>query len=71
VDSCERTAWQEPGSAASTPGPFIVDFCAPRRKLVIEVDGSQHLDQEEYDAQRTVYLEEQGYRVVRFSTRMC
>jgi very-short-patch-repair endonuclease len=47
-------------------GPFIVDFCAPRRKLVIELDGSQHLEQGEYDAGRTVYLEERGYRVVRF-----
>lgn len=30
-------------------GPYITDFCAPRRKLVIEVDGGQHLDQTEYD----------------------
>jgi very-short-patch-repair endonuclease len=34
-------------------GPFIADFCAPRNKLIIEVDGSQHLEQEEYDAGRT------------------
>lgn len=27
-------------------------MCAPRNKLIIEVDGSQHLDQEEYDAGR-------------------
>jgi len=47
-------------------GPYITDFCAPRRKLVIEVDGSQHLDQEEYDAVRTAFLESQGYRVLRF-----
>ena len=47
-------------------GPYIADFCAPGRKLVIEVDGSQHLDQLEYDAQRTAYLAEQGYRVLRF-----
>ena len=47
-------------------GRYIVDFCAPRRKLVIEVDGSQHLDRQEYDACRTAYLESRGYRVVRF-----
>jgi len=47
-------------------GPFIVDFCAPRQKLVIELDGSQHLDRENYDASRTRYLDERGYRVVRF-----
>jgi very-short-patch-repair endonuclease len=26
-------------------GPYITDFCSPHLKLVIEVDGSQHLDQ--------------------------
>jgi very-short-patch-repair endonuclease len=41
-------------------------MCAPRRKLIIEVDGSQHLDQQEYDAERTAYLERHGYRVLRF-----
>jgi len=24
-------------------GPFITDFCSPRRKIIIELDGSQHL----------------------------
>jgi very-short-patch-repair endonuclease len=47
-------------------GPFITDFCAPRRKLIIELDGSQHLDQTEYDLERTKFLEENGYRVLRF-----
>jgi very-short-patch-repair endonuclease len=47
-------------------GPYIVDFCAPRIKLVIEVDGSQHLDQQEHDAQRTAFLAERGFRVIRF-----
>ena len=47
-------------------GPYIADFCAPRLKLVIEVDGSQHLDQQEYDAERTAFLKAQGYTVLRF-----
>ncbi len=47
-------------------GSFITDFCAPRRKIVIELDGSQHLEQEEYDQERTNYLEAQGYKVLRF-----
>ncbi len=47
-------------------GPYITDFCAPSRKLVIEIDGSQHLDQEEYDAERTAFLESKGYHVLRF-----
>jgi very-short-patch-repair endonuclease len=47
-------------------GPYITDFCAPRQKLVIELDGSKHLDQEEYDAERTAFLESKGCRVLRF-----
>jgi very-short-patch-repair endonuclease len=47
-------------------GKYIVDFCAPRRKLIIELDGSQHLEQEAYDAERTAFLESKGYRVLRF-----
>src|SRR5258706_11618071 len=47
-------------------GNHIVDFCAPRRKLIIELDGSQHLEQEEYDVERTEYLKSKGYKVLRF-----
>jgi very-short-patch-repair endonuclease len=47
-------------------GPYIVDFCSVKQKLVIELDGSPHLAQEEYDVQRSKYLEERGYRVQRF-----
>lgn len=47
-------------------GPYIVDFCSVKQKLVIELDGSPHLAQEEYDVQRSKYLEERGYRVLRF-----
>jgi very-short-patch-repair endonuclease len=47
-------------------GSYIVDFCAPRKKLIIELDGSQHLDQKEYDEARTAYLELRGYKVLRF-----
>ena len=47
-------------------GNYIVDFCSPRRKLIIELDGSQHLDQADYDVERTKHLEAKGYRVLRF-----
>ena len=47
-------------------GNYVVDFCAPRKKLIIELDGSQHLEQQEYDTERTEYLESRGYRVIRF-----
>jgi len=45
---------------------YIVDFCATRKKLIIEVDGGQHAEQREYDDERTTYLENRGYRVLRF-----
>ncbi len=47
-------------------GHYIVDFCAVKKKLVIEVDGGQHLEQADYDAERTDFLVSKGYRVLRF-----
>ena len=50
-------------------GNYIVDFYCHAAKLVVELDGSQHCTPEkvEYDKNRTVYLESQGLKVVRFS----
>jgi very-short-patch-repair endonuclease len=45
---------------------IMLSIFAPRKKLIIELDGSQHLEQTEYDAQRTEFLQSKGYRVVRF-----
>ncbi|MDW8279538.1 MAG: endonuclease domain-containing protein [Anaerolineales bacterium] len=47
-------------------GPYIADFACIQKKLIIELDGSQHLEQKEYDEQRTRYLNALGYRVIRF-----
>jgi very-short-patch-repair endonuclease len=47
-------------------GIYIPDFCSPKAKLIIELDGSQHLEQQEYDNERTKYLESLGYKVIRF-----
>ncbi|HKY55723.1 MAG TPA: DUF559 domain-containing protein [Anaerolineales bacterium] len=47
-------------------GIYIPDFCSPKAKLIIELDGSQHLEQEEYDEERTNYFESLGYKVIRF-----
>ena len=41
-------------------------MCSTKAKLIIELDGSQHLEQEAYDEERTQYLESQDYKVVRF-----
>src|SRR3990170_4165575 len=48
---------------------FIVDFYCAEANLVIEIDGDSHgpPDQADYDAARSEWLEEHGYRVVRFT----
>ena len=50
-------------------GDYIVDFYCPRAKLVVEIDGSQHLVGEtiQYDRIRDDYLSSLGLRVVRFT----
>ena len=45
--------------------PLKGTMCAPRKKLIIELDGSQHLEQHEYDVERTKYLAARGDRVLR------
>ena len=47
---------------------FIVDFYCPQEKLVIEIDGSVHEqeDQKEYDGKRTEELRRLGLRELRF-----
>ncbi|MFH1342567.1 MAG: endonuclease domain-containing protein [Pseudomonadota bacterium] len=49
-------------------GPYVVDFFCPARHLIIEVDGGHHNDDEnsKRDHERQVWLEQEGYRVVRF-----
>lgn len=49
-------------------GPYIVDFYCPERNLVVEVDGSQHLngDQARHDKARSRYLKGNGLEILRF-----
>ncbi len=49
-------------------GPYIVDFANHSRKLVIELDGSQHGRPRELreDAERDAWLSREGYHVLRF-----
>jgi very-short-patch-repair endonuclease len=49
-------------------GSYIVDFVSFERKLIIEIDGGQHNEEmtKERDEERTMRLEERGYRVMRF-----
>lgn len=50
-------------------GRFIVDFYAPSVQMVIELDGGQHFEpeQQRYDQRRSVFLEQQGLTVLRFT----
>ena len=46
-------------------GPYIVDFFCPEARLIVEVDGGQHANSAA-DEIRTRWIEERGYRVIRF-----
>jgi very-short-patch-repair endonuclease len=50
-------------------GPYFVDFCCHKGKVVIELDGYHHLNTQEYDDYRTEYLLACGYQVIRFWNR--
>ena len=51
---------------------YIVDFYCPSEKLIIELDGEVHFNEEaqEYDAQRTKDLEALSFTVIRFENKM-
>ncbi|MBP9727337.1 MAG: endonuclease domain-containing protein [Gammaproteobacteria bacterium] len=45
---------------------YIVDFVCFSSDLIIEVDGGQHSENEDYDEERTNFLRKKGFRVIRF-----
>jgi very-short-patch-repair endonuclease len=49
-------------------GRFIVDFVCLEKRLVVELDGGHHNEprQQMYDLQRSEWLKERGFRVIRF-----
>src|SRR5262249_1141904 len=49
-------------------GPYVVDFRCPAGRLIIELYGGHHTDDEiaKRDRERQLWLENEGYRVVRF-----
>ena len=47
-------------------GPYIADVVCKERRLIIELDGSQHQEQRSYDQRRTTFLNSQGYEVLRY-----
>ena len=52
-----------------TIAPYIADFYCEELKLIIELDGDSHATEEGIikDARRTAFLEQSGYRIMRFS----
>ena len=49
-------------------GPYVADVFCPAKYLIIEVDGGHHNDDEtaQRDRERQLWLEHEGYRVIRF-----
>lgn len=49
-------------------GKYIVDFICNEKRLIIEIDGGQHNENQNivYDQERTKYLETKGFKVIRF-----
>ena len=52
-------------------GKYIVDFYCAEAKLVVELDGMQHYEEDamQYDAERTEYLEKYDLNVIRIDNR--
>ena len=53
-------------------GNYIVDFYCASEKLIIELDGQVHhnLAAEIYDQNRTDFLEESGFKIIRFENKL-
>ena len=49
-------------------GPYVVDFFCPAIRLILELDGGHHNEDTtaERDSERQAWLEQQGYKIIRF-----
>lgn len=47
-------------------GPYIVDLVCLEKRIVIEIDGGQHVEKADHDEKRSQYLREKGLEVIRF-----
>ncbi|MDE8651552.1 endonuclease domain-containing protein [Novosphingobium album (ex Liu et al. 2023)] len=50
-------------------GRYIADFAANEPRLVVEIDGRTHDADDDYDTERTRFLNERGYHVIRFTNQ--
>jgi very-short-patch-repair endonuclease len=53
-------------------GPYIVDFYCAECRLIVELDGQPHFEfiADEYEGERTRYLEKEGMRLIRFENKL-
>jgi very-short-patch-repair endonuclease len=49
-------------------GNYIADFACLDPKLIVELDGFQHVEQQDYDERRDAFFRGQGFVVLRFPT---
>ena len=47
-------------------GPYIVDFACMAQRLLVELDGGQHAEEQTYDQERDAFLRARGYNILRF-----
>jgi len=47
-------------------GNYIVDFICLDKRLIIEIDGGQHMENANYDLKRDEWLKSQNFKVLRF-----
>jgi very-short-patch-repair endonuclease len=45
---------------------YIVDFACLEKKIIVELDGSQHVDSNDYEKEKTSFLESKGFEILRF-----
>ena len=66
--SCGKNRWRCTNRRQVPFKPCVADFASHQARLVVELDGAQHAEDEarRHDDVRTVFLEEHGYRVMRF-----
>ena len=47
-------------------GRYVADFVCMSSRVIVEIDGGQHAQRRQYDAQRTRQLQNEGFAVLRF-----
>ncbi|MDP2255401.1 MAG: DUF559 domain-containing protein [Polaromonas sp.] len=51
-------------------GSYVADFACLAPRLIVELDGSQHADQQAYDARRDMFFRQHGFDMLRFPANL-